>query len=56
MEGQMDIASLATSLSSGNAAGQVNVDLLRSVNNLEAVQAQILLSSLGIGQNVNTFA
>ncbi len=52
----MDISSIATSLASGNAAGQVNADLVRSVNNLEARQAQILLSSLGIGQNVNTLA
>ncbi|MHB8461579.1 MAG: hypothetical protein ACYDA1_02935 [Vulcanimicrobiaceae bacterium] len=52
----MDISSIASSLASGNAAGQVNASLVHSVNNLEARQVQILLSSLGIGQNVNTLA
>ncbi len=54
--GVMDISSIASSLASGNAAGQVNASLVHSVNNLEGRQVQILLSSLGIGQNVNTLA
>lgn len=52
----VNIASIATTASAGNSAGQLNVDLLTSVLNLEKTTASQLFASLGIGQYVNTYA
>jgi hypothetical protein len=50
----MDIS--AVSSIAANGTSSVALPVLKGVENLQAVQANILMASLGVGTNVNTFA
>jgi hypothetical protein len=50
----MDISAVSSIAASGTSS--VALPVLKGVENLQAVQANILMASLGVGTNVNTFA
>lgn len=52
----MDLGSIATGLVSANVGNSINVDLLKSVQNLDKSQASLLAASLGLGANVDAYA
>lgn len=52
----MDIAALSTSLSASATAGQIDVGVLKALQNLDQNVAAQLAASLGIGRNVDTYA
>ncbi len=52
----MDGAALSTSLSLSATSGRVDVNVLKAVQNLDKNVAAQLAASIGIGQNVDTFA
>jgi hypothetical protein len=49
-------AALSTSLSAASVSGQIQVGVVRSVDNLDKTLATELFSSLGLGQNVDFHA
>lgn len=49
-------AALSTSLSASSVADQVQVGVVRSVNNLDKTLATELFGSLGLGQNIDIHA
>jgi len=53
----MDVGSISSATSiAANGTSEVAVPVLKGVENLQAVQADILMASLGVGNNVNAFA
>lgn len=50
----MDISSISSVAASGTSS--VALPVLKGVENLQAVQADILMKSLGVGNNVNALA
>jgi hypothetical protein len=50
----MDVS--AVSSIAANGTSEVAMPVLKSVENLQAVQADILMASLGVGNNVNAYA
>lgn len=52
----MDIASLSTGLSGGAVSLDVNVAVLKAVQNADAAVGQLLAASIGLGNNVDAFA
>jgi len=50
----MDISSISSIAAAGTSS--VALPVLKGVENLQAVQANILMASLGIGNNVNFYA
>lgn len=51
----MDINS-ATTAAADSSQNAISLSLIKSTENIAAVQVSILMGSLGIGNNVNTFA
>lgn len=49
-------AALSTGLSASSVADQVQIGVVRAVNNLDKTLASELFSSLGLGQNVDLHA
>ena len=54
----MDIstASAVSGLAAGTVGGSIDTNLIASVNNLQEIVVSKLFASLGLGQNVNTYA
>ena len=50
----MDIS--AVSSIAANGTSQVAIPVLKSAENLQAIQADILMRSLGVGNNINSYA
>jgi hypothetical protein len=50
----MDISSISSVAASGTSS--VALPVLKGVENLQAVQADILMASLGVGTTINTYA
>lgn len=50
------IAGLSTGLALASVSGSLNVDVLKSVQNLSMSESSILMSSLGIGSHVDSLA
>ncbi|MBV8601990.1 MAG: hypothetical protein JO359_10550 [Candidatus Eremiobacteraeota bacterium] len=52
----MDITAASSAAAAGTAQTAITYGLITSTENLAAVQADILMASLGLGNNVNAFA
>ena len=52
----MDITAAASAASSGSTQNAITLNLIKSADNLAAVQVSILMASLGVGNNVDSFA
>jgi hypothetical protein len=52
----MDLASVATDLSSSSVAQSANVGVLKAVQKLDAVVGAQLAASLGLGNSVDAYA
>jgi hypothetical protein len=52
----MDIGALPAIAAAGTVSPAIGASVLKGTENLEAIQVNILMASLGIGNNVNTFA
>lgn len=50
----MDIS--AVSSIAANGTSEVAIPVLASVENLQAVQADLMMAALGLGNNINTYA
>ncbi|MGH7716181.1 MAG: hypothetical protein ACREML_09330, partial [Vulcanimicrobiaceae bacterium] len=50
----MDISSVSSIAANGTSS--VALPVLKGVENLQAVQADILMASLGVGTTINTYA
>jgi hypothetical protein len=50
------LSNIATGLASAGVTEGLNVDVLKAVNNLSAVQSALLFSSIGLGRSVDTYA
>ena len=49
-------ASVSTAMNAATVSSQVNISVLKSTQNLYASEMTTLMSSLGVGSNVNTSA
>jgi hypothetical protein len=52
----MDVAALSTDLSLSAAAGQVDLGVLKAVQNLDQNVGAQLAASIGLGRNVDAYA
>ena len=52
----MDVSSIASSLDAGTIQSSISISLINQVNSLQENEVQRLFATLGIGQNVNTYA
>lgn len=52
----MEIGSLPAIAAAGTVNATIGASMLGSTENLQAAQMNILMASLGIGNNVNAFA
>ena len=52
----MDIASVATDLSSSGVATHVNLSVLASIQNLDQIIAAKLAASIGLGTAIDAYA
>lgn len=52
----MDIGAISAIAAAGTVSPAIGASVLHGTENLQAIQADILMASLGIGSNVNTFA
>ena len=52
----MDVAQITSALANSNVTNGIQTSLLRSVEGLQGDLAARLFSSLGLGQNINTYA
>jgi len=52
----MDVAALSTDLSLSATAGQVDVGVLKALQNLDQSVAAQLAASIGLGQSVDAYA
>lgn len=52
----MDLGSISTGLAQSGVASQVNVSVLKSLQNLESTLAGELFGSIGVGRSVDAFA
>lgn len=52
----MSIGALPAIAAAGTVDATIGASMLSSTENLQAIQMNILMASLGIGNNVNTFA
>ncbi len=52
----MDIGALPAIAAAGTVSPAIGASVLSSTENLQAIQADILMASLGIGTVINTFA
>jgi len=50
----MDISAISSIAAGGTSS--VAMPVLKGVENLQAIQADILMASLGVGNHVNTYA
>ena len=50
------VESIANGLVASSVGGNINADLLKSVDNLDKIQAAVLMSSLGIGTHIDAYA
>jgi hypothetical protein len=52
----MDITAAGSAAASGSSQNAITLGLISSTRNLAAVQAAILMASLGVGNNVDSYA
>ena len=52
----MDIMAASSAVAAGQAQSAITYGLITSTENLAAAQVNILMASLGLGNNVNTYA
>jgi len=52
----VDLGSISTGLAQSGVASQVNVSVLKSLQNLESTLAGELFGSIGVGRSVDAFA
>ena len=52
----MELGSIQAASSIDFTGGAIQASLLTGAQNLAAIQADILMASLGVGQNVNAYA
>ncbi|HEV7179175.1 MAG TPA: hypothetical protein VGN11_04855 [Candidatus Baltobacteraceae bacterium] len=52
----MDLGSIATGLVNSSVGNSINVDLLKSVQNLDQNVAALLAASIGLGGSVDAYA
>ncbi len=52
----MDVAGLSTALSLSNTGAQVDVGVLKAVQNLDSAIGAQLAASIGLGQHIDAYA